>query len=200
MSSGMSGAYQAALSAKTMVEERLPDLRVDVVDTKQIMMCQGWVVIEAARAAMEGKSLSDIVDLANKIAPRACMIQTADTLRYLYMGGRIGKASSLFGTMLNIKPIVGMEDGVIVPLGKARSRGKAYVTMADMVEQAVGKLGKIKVAYVHAAAREAAEKIRDLVEARVDCIESIFAEHSPSLSVHTGPGTAGICYFPVESE
>jgi DegV family protein with EDD domain len=125
------------------------------------------------------------------------MIQTADTLKYLYMGGRIGKAKHLLGSLLNIKPLIGMQDGVIVPLGQARSRTRAYQMMADMVESAVGRLGRIKIAYVHAAAQEEAEKIKKLVEERLTCVESLIAELSPALGVHTGPGTAGLCYFPV---
>jgi len=197
MTSKGSGAYQAAMAAKSVIREVLPDLRVEVIDTLNVSMCQGWMVIEAARAAVAGKSLADIVDLVKKMVPVSRMIQTADTLKYLYMGGRIGKAKHLLGSLLNIKPLIGMQDGVIVPLGQARSRSRAYQMMADMVESAVGKLGRIKIAYVHAAAQEEAEKIKKLVEERLTCVESLIAELSPALGVHTGPGTAGLCYFPV---
>jgi DegV family protein with EDD domain len=129
--------------------------------------------------------------------PISHMVQTADTLRYLYLGGRIGKAQNLVGSLLNIKPIVGMDDGVIVPMGRAHSRGQAYQQMADMVAGVVGK-GKAKVAYVHAGAQREVEKLKELVEAEVDVVESFFAELSPALAVHTGPGTAGLCYYPVE--
>ena len=197
MTSKGSGAYQAAMAAKSVIHEVLPDLRVEVIDTLNVSMCQGWMVIEAARAAVAGKSLADIVDLVKKMVPVSRMIQTADTLKYLYMGGRIGKAKHLLGSLLNIKPLIGMQDGVIVPLGQARSRTRAYQMMADMVESAVGRLGRIKIAYVHAAAQEEAEKIKKLVEGRLTCVESLIAELSPALGVHTGPGTAGLCYFPV---
>jgi DegV family protein with EDD domain len=125
------------------------------------------------------------------------MIQTADTLKYLYMGGRIGMAKRLAGTLLNIKPLIGMKDGVIVALGQARSRVQAYTAMADMVGEAVGN-GKAKVAYVHAGALEEVKKIKHLVEDKVEVVESFFAELSPALAVHTGPGTAGLCFYPVE--
>jgi len=197
MTSKGSGAYQAAMAAKPMMQELLPDLRVEIIDTLNASMCQGWMVIEAARAALEEKSLADIVGLVKKMMPITRMIQTADTLRYLYMGGQIGRAKHLVGSLLNIKPLIGMEDGVIVALGQARSRIKAYQAMVDMVEAAVGKMGKIKIAYVHSAAQEEAEKIKKLVEERLTCVEWLIAELSPVLGVHTGPGTAGVCYFPV---
>jgi DegV family protein with EDD domain len=163
-------------------------------------MSQGWMAIEAARAALQGKTLDDIVALVRRMIPITRMIQTADTLKYLYMGGRIGKAKRLIGSLLNIKPLIGMEDGTIVALGTTRSRAKAYQMMVDLVESAVGKMGKIKIAYMHAAALAETEKIKALVEARLTVVESIFAELSPALGVHSGPGTAGLCYFPVWSE
>jgi len=199
MTSAGSGAYQAAKVAQSMAQEQLPDMRIEVIDSRNVSLCQGWMVIEAARAALAGKSLDEIVALIKKMIPITRMIQTADTLKYLYMGGRIGKAQHLVGTLLNIKPLIGMTDGVIVPLGTARSRTKAYQAMVDMVESAVGRMGKIKIAYVHAGALEEVEKIRTLLEARLSCIETIIAELSPALAVHTGPGTAGLCYYPVEA-
>jgi len=197
MTSKGSGAYQAARAAQEMVKETLPELVVEVIDTLNVSMCHGWMVIEAARAALAGKSLTDIVELVKEMIPLTRMIQTADTLKYLYMGGRIGKAKHLVGSLLNIKPLIGMEDGVIVPLGTARSRKRAYQMMVDKVEAAVGSMGKIKIAYVHAAAQEEAEKIKSLIEARLTVVESLIAELSPALGVHTGPGTAGVCYYPV---
>jgi DegV family protein with EDD domain len=193
-----SGAFQAATIAREMILEKLPDLKIEVIDTLNASMCQGWMVIEAARSALAGVNLENITSKVKNMIPISHMMQTADTLRYLYMGGRIGAATNLMGSLLNIKPIVGMEDGVIVPLGKARSRVKAYQLMVDMVEQAVGAKSKIKIAYVHAGALQEVEKIKQLVEERLNVVESMFAELSPALAVHTGPGTAGLCYYKVE--
>ena len=198
MTSRGSGAYQAAKAAQSMIGELLPRLRVEVIDSMNVSMCHGWMVIEAARAALSGRSLTEILECIKQLIPITRMIQTADTLKYLYMGGRIGKAQRLVGTMLNIKPLIGMENGVIVPLGSARSRKRAYQMMVEKVEGAVGFMGKIKIAYVHAAALEEAEKIQAMVEERLTCVETIIAELSPALGVHTGPGTAGLCYFPVK--
>jgi DegV family protein with EDD domain len=197
MTSRGSGAFQAAQAAKSIIGETIPGLIIEVIDTLNVSMCHGWMVIEAARAALEGRCLSDIVELVRGMIPITRMIQTADTLKYLYMGGRIGRAKHLVGSLLNIKPLIGMEDGVIVPLGTARSRSRAYQIMVEKVEAAAGYMGKIKIAYMHAAAREEAEKIKALVEEKLTVVESFIAELSPALGVHTGPGTAGLCYYPV---
>ncbi len=192
-----SGAYQAALNAKEMILEKLPHLKIEVIDTLNVSLCHGWMVIEAARDALTGASLEAVVQRVKSIMPNAQMLQTADTLKYLYRGGRIGKAKHLVGSMLNIKPIISMRDGIIVPLGQARTRQRVYQMIVNNVEETVGSMGKIKIAYVHAAASEEAEKLREMVEKRLDCVESMIAELSPALGVHTGPGTVGVCYYPV---
>jgi len=197
MTSKGSGAYQAATVAQSMLREEMPEARVEVVDTQNVSLCQGWVAIEAARAALAGLSLDDLLATIKRMLPVTCMIQTADTLKYLYMGGRIGMAKRLVGTLLNIKPLIGMKDGVIVALGQTRSHIQAYTAMADMVSESIGN-GKVKVAYVHAGALEEVEKIKQLVEGKVEVVESFFAELSPALAVHTGPGTAGLCYYALE--
>jgi DegV family protein with EDD domain len=197
MTSKGSGAYQAAMVAQSMLQEENPEVRIEVVDTQNVSLCQGWIAIEAARGTLAGLSLDDVLASIKKLLPVTHMVQTADTLKYLYMGGRIGMAKRLVGTLLNIKPLIGMKDGVIVALGQARSRMQAYTAMADMVSETIGS-GKTKVAYVHAGALEEVEKIKQMVEGQVEVVESFFAELSPALAVHTGPGTAGLCFYPVE--
>jgi len=197
MTASGSGAYQAAKNAQSIAAEQVPDIRIEVIDTQNVSMCHGWMAIEAARAALAGKSLEDVVSVVRRLIPVTRMIQTADTLKYLYMGGRIGAAKRLVGALLDIRPLIGMENGVIVALGVARSRLRAYQAIADHVERAVGRAGRVKIAYVHAAAREEAEKLKEMVEARVQAIESMIAELSPALGVHSGPGTAGVCFYPV---
>lgn len=196
MTSKGSGAYQAALAAKNLIAERIPELRLEVIDTLNVAMCQGWIAMEAAREAIGGASLDAVLQKVRSLIPYAQMIQTADTLRYLQLGGRIGKATELVGSLLNIKPLIGMRDGVIVALGKTRSREKAYRAMCDFVEHAASTIGPVKIAYVHAAAQSEALRLREMVQVRVDAVENYIAELSPALGVHSGPGTAGLCFIP----
>jgi DegV family protein with EDD domain len=196
MTSKGSGAYQAAMAAKSMIAEIIPHLKIEVIDTLNVSMCHGWIAIEAARNAMINRSIHEVVEDIRRMIPITRMIQTADTLRYLYLGGRIGRAKHLIGSLLNIKPLIGMEDGEIVALGVARSRKQAYKAMVDMVVKNVGSGNKVKIAYVHAAAMEEAQKIKELISGRLQIVEELFCELSPALGVHTGPGTAGLCYYP----
>jgi DegV family protein with EDD domain len=197
MSSKISAAFESASVAQSMLRAKLPAVRVAVIDSRNAALCQGWMAIEAARAALAGNHLENIAALVKRLIPISHMIQTADTLRYLYLGGRIGKATSLLGSMLNIKPLIGIEGGEIVPLGRTHSRHQAYAAMADMVAKAVGN-GKAHIGYLHAGALEEAHKLKELVEAKVQVVESMFGELSPALAVHTGPGMAGLCYYSVE--
>lgn len=199
MGSRISAAFEAASVARSMLSSKRPNMRVEVIDSMNAALCQGWMAIEAARAVLAGLGLDEIAARIRRMVPVSHMIQTADTLRYLYMGGRIGRATSLLGTMLNIKPLVGIEDGVIVPLGRARSRGQAYTMMADMAAEILGR-SKAKIGYLHAGARQEVERVKQLVEQKVEVVESFFGELSPALAVHTGPGMAGLCYYPVDKQ
>ena len=192
-----SAAWASACVAKSMTTSQYPNIRLEVVDTMNVSLCQGWMAIETARAALAGASLDDLLVMVRDMLPVTRMIQTADTLKYLYMGGRIGMAKRLMGAMLNIKPLIGMQDGEVVSLGMGHSRLQAYNQMAAYVSDAVGQ-GKVKVAYVHAGALEETQKLRRIVEARLNVVESLIAELFPALAVHTGPGTTGLCFYPVK--
>ncbi len=198
MTSKGSGAYQAAVAAAEMMKEKLPGIRIEVIDTLNVALCQGWIAIEAARSALAGEKIDEIKKKIQSMIPVTHMVQTADTLKYLYMGGRIGKAVHLVGSMLSLKPLISMKDGEIIALGVARGLNQAYHKMVDVVESSVGSSGKIKVAYMHAGASSQILKLKELVEAKFDCVESFTSEISPALMVHTGPGTTGLCFFPVK--
>jgi len=199
MTSEGSGAYQAAVVAQKEFGQTRPQVRVEVVDTRNVSMGHGWMALEAARAAESGATLDDILCLMRRMIPVTRMLQTADTLKYLYMGGRIGRAQHLVGSLLNIKPIISMEDGVIVALGQERSRARAYKRITELMAEKVGWGGRIKSAVVHAGDEEAAARLRGMVEEGFGCVESLTTKLSSALAVHTGPGTVGICYFPAEA-
>jgi len=198
MTSKGSGAYQAACIAVKMMKEKLPHVHIEVIDTLNVALCQGWIAIEAARSALAGIKIEKIMEIIQDMIPVTCMVQTADTLKYLYMGGRIGKAMHLAGSILSLKPIISMKDGEIVALGVARGLNQAYRKMVNVIESTVGSSGKIKVAYMHAGAPIKILKLKEMVETKFEIAESFISELSPALMVHTGPGTTGLCYFPVK--
>ena len=198
MTSKGSGAYQSACVAQEMAHAQLPGVKIEVVDTLQVAMVHGWAAVEAARAAQAGADLGQVVATARRVADTGCMMQVADTLRYLYMGGRIGRAQNLMGTLLNVKPIVGMEEGIIIPFGQARGTSKAYARVLDLMRQHGAGNSPIKAAITHVAAPERAELLAGLVKQAFDCREMWISELSPALGVHAGPGTVGVNFFPID--
>jgi DegV family protein with EDD domain len=105
--------------------------RVEVVDTTWALMAEGLIVIMAARAAKEGASLEEVLEVARRNIPRADLRMAFDTLKYLERGGRIGKAQALLGSMLKINPILSLKDGEIYPAGREHSRSKAIENLYD---------------------------------------------------------------------
>ena len=200
MTSKGSGAYQACRSAIGIFREESPDMRVEVLDTQQVAMSHGWAAIEAARAAISGLSFDAVLARAREVSRAGVMLQTNDTLRYLYMGGRIGRAQHLVGTLLRIKPIISMGDGEIVALGIARGRSRAYERMVELMQRHVGEGTRIKVAFTHVAAEDHLSKLRAQVAGHFEQVETIVAELSPALAVHSGPGTVGISFFPAQED
>lgn len=196
MTSKGSGAYQSCLAAVEMLKEKMPKLRVDVVDTLAVAMAQGWAVVEAARAARRGLGIGEVVEKARQVAQQSMMMMTADTLRYLYMGGRIGRAQHLIGSLLNIKPIIGMQDGIIVALATERTRPKAYARITELMKERLNGIRNIKVAFMHVAATEQLENLKERVCSHFNCVETLTTSLSPALAVHSGPGTVGLSYIP----
>jgi DegV family protein with EDD domain len=195
MTSKGSGAYQSCCTAAELMRDEMADLRITVVDTLQVAMAHGWAAIEAARAAARNASHEQVTARARAVANSAFMVQTADTLRYLMMGGRIGRAQHLVGSLLDLKPIIGMADGEISALGTARSRARAYARMVELVRERIENARHVHLAFTHCGAEAQAQVLRDLYFRRSDCIEEMTTPLSPALAVHSGPGTVGICMF-----
>ncbi len=200
MTSLGSGAYQAACVARDMLKASFPDLPVEIVDTRNVSMGHGWFALEAARAAARGWSVAQIAQMMKRMLPVTRIVQTAETLDYLYKGGRIGRASHMVGTLLRIKPVITMDDGVIVPLAQVRARDmqKVYQKMIDVVRMKWGGAA-LKVAVVHTAALDSAERLRDMAGSQLNCAELFLAEMSPTLGVHIGPNSLSLCYVPAEA-
>lgn len=195
MTSKGSGAYQSCCTASHIVREEFQDLNIHIVDTLQVAMSQGWAVIEAARTAKREAKLAQVVDRAHQVAEKAMMVQTADTLRYLFMGGRIGRAQHLMANLLDIKPLIGMQDGVISALGTARTRSRAYKCMVELVRERIRGARFVHLAFVHCGAAEQIQSLREVYFRELNCIEEMTTPLSPALAVHSGPGTVGICLF-----
>ena len=188
MSSGISGTVDSALIA----QKTFKDIPVEVIDTKTTAGGQALIVKAIAAAVESGKSVGETAALARAIVAQICTYFVVDTLKYLHKGGRIGGASRYFGTALNIKPILYLnEEGEIDALEKVRTKKKAVNRLLELaVEKGAGK--KCYVGIYHAQALKEAEAMRDEIQQLLDCYEVGIYKISPVIGTHVGPGALGI--------
>lgn len=191
LSSHLSGTYQSALLAAQMV-----NIPVDVVDTEQASLSMGWMVVAAAQAAEAGASADEIIRWAEEGKQRNSLLFVVDTLEYLQRNGRIGKASALLGTLLSVKPILSLADGVVTPVDKVRGSSKAVLRMVEIVRQRHAEQSGLWVGILHAAAPEQAAQLAATIREVLHPEEMLISEIGPVLGAHTGPHALGIAVVP----
>jgi DegV family protein with EDD domain len=178
-------------SARLAAQQLAPD-RIHVVDTCSISYGIAVQAIEAARLAMEGRAVPAILERIDRLKNRSDVLFSLNALDYLHKGGRIGKVSSLVGNLLNIKPIVHVQDGVYVPIGKVRSMKQAVTGMVDFLANKFGA-DKVRVGVGHGQAIDFAKMILEQAVSRLNVVEEpVLFDVGPVIGVHTGPGTVGI--------
>lgn len=179
----------ATLSSAHLAARSFPDLEIAIIDSTQVCMAQGWLAIIAARAARRGMGLADIVALVEDTIPRLRLIALLDTLEYLQRGGRIGKASALLGTLLNVKPLLQVLDGEALPLGNVRTRRKALQRLVEIV----GDLGPLEeVAVMHANAPAIARRLVEMLSPIHPPDRILIGQVGAILGTHAGPGAVGV--------
>ena len=190
----LSGELSGTLNSATQARKLLPEMQIEIVDTRTMAMAMGYVVLAAARAAEKGKSLAECAQLARGMLDKVGILMTVDTLEYLHRGGRIGGASKLLGNALNIKAVLTVKDGVVAEAGKVRTRKKAIRHVVDAVSAAVEGKQNIRLAALHAAAPDDAAVMLKMASERVNPVEKHLAELSPVVGAHVGPGTVGLVW------
>lgn len=189
ISSGLSGTASIASSAASVL-----DGNIHVFDSKGISFGIGLQVHEAVEMIKKNFSFETIINRLSEIRQRTEMCFSLDTLEYLEKGGRIGKVSALLGTVLNIKPVVRVDDGIYVPIAKVRNQKQALKKMADHMFKTIGDQLPKSVAISHGAAEEAAYTLKEMVENALDIKVTLLNETGPVIGVHTGPGTIGLAF------
>lgn len=192
LSSHFSGTYQSALLAKGM----LPNLDINVVDSKSATMGIGLIVLEAAKMAKNGENKEAIIKKVAYLVENMKVYFAVDTLDYLEKGGRIGKASAFLGAMLNIKPILTVTDGVVHAEEKVRGKSKALEKLIEIVKDSLrSSNGKLTCAVCHANDLDYALKLHERVLEEIDCSEILITDIGSVIGTHTGPGTIGLIFY-----
>jgi DegV family protein with EDD domain len=191
LSAKLSGTFQSATLAAAELGER-----VRLIDTETASLAIAMLALAFQRRLARGTSEAELDALAASFAQRSDVVFTVATLEYLQKGGRIGRAQALAGALLNVRPILSIEEGVVVPIGRVRGRQKALEEFAKVFVARTEDRPGLRVAIAHADAPEWIDVISALVQARrpqaeIDLVESLGAV----VGTHAGPGAVGFFWF-----
>jgi DegV family protein with EDD domain len=177
-------------------KEMLPGASITVVDTLSTSIGLHLMLEAVARAASAGATSQEIVDEIEHIKEKLYILFVVDTLEYLAKGGRIGNAKAFLGTLLNVKPILVLQDGAIEPCEQARSKRKAEARMLDLIVERWGNDGpQVKVAITDSLVPEEARDLGKQLVARLGCPPPLHSELGPVIGTYTGPGCIGIATY-----
>jgi DegV family protein with EDD domain len=193
VSSKISGTFQSAVQARDLIAGAAN--KIALVDSLWTTMAMGMSVITAARAAQAGENLSECQSVAENACAHIGVLFVMETLEFMRRGGRIGGAQALLGSVLNIKPVLEMRDGVIEAVDKVRTKQKAIQRAVEVVSERIKGKEPIRLAVTHANAEADASSLLELARKELNPVETFFSSLSPVIGTHTGPGTVALNYM-----
>ena len=195
LSSALSGTMASAEQARAQLADLRPDLRIELVDSRSVSMGLGLQVLAAQRVADAGRPVEDAIAAARQCYAGTQILFAVDTLEYLHRGGRIGGASRLLGSALNLKPVLTIDAGRVELLEKVRSRGKSLRRIIQIAEARLAGRRPKELALMHTGADEDLPEFAERVVERLRP-ETVYTEVlTPVIGVHSGPGTIGIGFY-----
>lgn len=194
-SSGISGTYQAAVIAMREVLEEYPNFDINVIDTKAASYGCGLMIKYVVNLIKDGKSKEQVLEALDFYRQHMEHIFTVDDLEYLYRGGRVSHSAAFVGGILNIKPVLNVEDGKLVPLEKVRGTKKVFKRMLDIMGERGADLANQTIGICHADALESVEILKQQMEERFGCKDFVVTMIGSVIGAHTGPGTVGIFFL-----
>jgi len=187
----LSGTYSVA----STTAQAMPDVTTRVIDTRSLAGGISLIATACARLRRGGGSFEEAVALSKKLSGKIPLYAVADTLEYLKRSGRVSGAQALFGSMLKMKPILEVANGVVHPVDRVRTREKAVERMKELVAARVPERARIHACTLHTNAPERARNVADWVQQRYHCVEHWIAEAGPVIGARTGPGVVGLCWY-----
>lgn len=198
-SSGLSGTYNSGrIAADEIAEEGLfPERKIVVIDSLSASLGEGLLVHKAVKLKEAGKSLDEVTDWVEKNKLHICHNFTVDDLFHLHRGGRVSKATAILGTMMNVKPVLHVDDeGHLIAVGKVRGRKKSISALVDrMAEQMNGFAAENDVVFIsHGDCMEDVEYLERLIREKFGITEFLVNEVGPTIGAHSGPGTLAVFF------
>ena len=197
-SSGLSGTYNSARIAADEMLEEYPDLKIRVIDSKCASLGEGLFVHKAVTMRAEGKSMQETADWLEENINHFVHVFTVDDLNHLYRGGRVSKTAAVIGTMVNIKPILRVdEEGHLVPISKVRGRKKSLHELVDYMEKKAGSyLSSNDIVFIsHGDCIEDANFVADYIKEKFGITQFLINHVGPTIGAHSGPGTMALFFI-----
>ena len=198
-SSGLSSTYQASVLAAGELREKYPDRKIYTVDTLCASLGQGLLVYLAVQEQRKGRSIEEVRDWAESTKLNLCHQFTVDDLHFLKRGGRISATTAVVGSMLQIKPVLHVDnEGHLINIGKARGRQASLKALVDKMEKTVTEEGRKTVFISHGDCRKDAVTVADMVRERFGTQDIRINYVGPVIGAHSGPGTLALFYLGTE--
>lgn len=193
-SSELSGTYNTAVMIADQVREDFPDLKLTIIDSKAASLGYGMIVKEATRLRSEGKSPAAIIDAVHFMIAHLESLFTVEDLEYMAKGGRISKGSAFVGGLLNIKPLLHVEDGKLVPIEKLRGRKKVLKRIVELMKERGADWGEQTITISHGDDLEYALLLKQEIEAQLQPKNVEIYMIGSVIAAHTGPGTLAVFF------
>ncbi|MDD3217857.1 MAG: DegV family protein [Lachnospiraceae bacterium] len=197
-SSGLSGSYNSARIAGEELKEEYPEAKIVVIDSLCASLGQGLFVHKAVQMKEQGKTMDEIIAWLDEHKLNFSHVFTVDDLNHLYRGGRVSKATAVFGTMINIKPLLHVDnEGHLIAVGKTRGRKKSLHCLVDMMEERIGSYrDKNDIFFIsHGDCPEEAEYVAKLVRERFGIQDCLINAVGATIGAHSGPGTMALFFL-----
>ena len=189
-----SAMYDSARQAVDLARAESPRLDIRLIDSRNAAMAQGFVVLEAARAAAAGAGVDEVIARAEEMTTRVSLLAMLDTLSYLARGGRVPRVAAWAAGMLQVKPIVRFSASDIKLVSRGRTRARALDRLAELTTEAIGSR-RAHLAVHHAAAEDDAFALAERLRREVNAAECYVSEFTQVMGVHTGPGLTGVAFW-----
>jgi DegV family protein with EDD domain len=175
--------------------QQIGDVRIEVIDCRSLAGSIGLVATACARARRDGASFEDALAIARTLAGKIPLLVIIDTLEYLRRSGRASSMQAIFGSLLAVKPILDVREGVLVPIEKVRTRDRALARLKQLIEQQVEPGARVHFSALHTNEPERARLLGEWAQERFHCVEYYSCEAGPAIGSHAGPGVVGACWY-----
>ncbi|MDD4875555.1 MAG: DegV family protein [Dehalococcoidales bacterium] len=194
VSAKLSAVYNVARQAKEYARKELAQVNIEVLDSQTAAAAQGFIVLAAARAAVEGKDLTEVIKAVESVKNKVNLIAFMDTVRYVYRTGRIPRVASWAGSVLNIKPTFTISSGIPYFMGAVRNKERGMDNLLKVMRDKIG-IKPVHVAVMHTYSLKDAENLKKRVLNEFNCIELWLTEFSPVMGYACGTGTLGLAFY-----